>query len=837
TLALAFTLALALALTLALTLGAGPAAARPTAGVTLAHDDPAVGDHAEAVEVNPAGFGFGEKFQLAYSFVDSLDDGPGEGHAALLTLGPLDPYHTGLGLQFLDGSEGDSASVMKITWAHALRLGRSASVGFAWHHFRGEDSPLDQVDTFDLGLQWRPIRWMGFGGVLNDLNRPRIAGERLDPSLTIGLSVRPGTERLNLTGLARLGETDSPPGLGARFLVRLFSRIALVARYDYVPSNDDGVDGRHQLTLGLSDLGAAGAGLFWHAADVAGGDRAGLAFTGRVRDRAEETPSLLPRPIVVEVRVDAATEYAARGFLRPTAAAPFLELLMRLRRLERQPEVAGIVLAFTSDNIGWAQASELRAAIERLRAAGKRVYAWLPVGDTRTYAIAAAADQIYTTPAGGLLLTGLKGEMLFLGTLLERLGVHAEFVAAGAWKSAPETFTRSAPSAASLAQQNALLDDLYNRTVDHIARGRGISPEKVRALIDNGPYTAVTAEKAGLVDGAIHYDEFERLMKDAHGPRVRFVEDRDLLDTRDPWWGERPAIAVLYATGTITDGPSTNNPFTGSLTTGADTFVEGVEKLRTDSNVKAVVLRIDSPGGSVTAADVMWHALVRLAEAKPLIVSMGDIAASGGYYIAAPGRTILASPETLTGSIGVFTGKFDLSGLYRGLGVNKMLFLRGERAALLSEAAPWTDGEREAVKTAMNELYALFIDRVAAGRTHLKRDQILALGGGRVWTGGQARACGLVDRPEGLLTAIDLAAIAADLGDGDYRLHIAPAPGPFGALPRSPFGLDVLAGWLEGRIADAVPQLPPVLRRALDIPALQFAEGTPLALLPFVPIP
>ncbi len=852
---------------------AAPAVAQEsTRGILQPHGDVAAGDHADAIGVNPAGIGFGERFQLAYTFVGSDEERVGQGHAAWLSLNLAGPYTAGLGVEWLELPGVQPSTPVKLTWAHALTLDPSVSIGFSWSHFFADgdaDQPYAQLadlDTFDVGFQVRPFRWLAAGAVVTDLTEPlqravvidrgdgREVAERegTERGYEFGVAVRPGTERLDASVQWRIeeGDGDLRSTWGAKLRWRFFKRFALLARFDTVLRDDSDVNGQ-QLMIGLSDEGVAGGGLFWFAPDVEQSEYAGFAVTGRVRDRVEWMPSLIERPLVVEVEVGPAAEYGVSGLIFPRVQAPFLSLLQRLRRLEKEPEVAGVLLAFTSDQIGWAQAGELRASIARLRAAGKTVYAWLPVGDTRTYSVAAAADRVYTTHAGGVLLTGVKSQLTFIGTLLERLGIEAQFVGTGAYKSAPETFTRRAPSPAARLQQDALLDGIYGSVVAAIAAGRGLQPDKVREIIDGGPYTADAASDAGLVDGVIHYDEFEGVVREAFGPRAGFVEAGRLFDRREPRWGARPEIAVLYAVGTLVDGPSTSNPFTGALTTGSETIARAAEQLRLDSRVEAVVLRIDSPGGSVTASDVMWRALRRLAEEKPLIVSMGDVAASGGYYIAVAGRTILAGPDTITGSIGVFSGKFDLSGLYRGLGVETELFLRGKRAALLSLEQAWDDDERAAVQASMETLYDLFLERIATGRTHFQKETLEPLAGGRVWTGTAARSCGLVDRPEGLMTAIDLAAIAADIGDGEYELVISPGPGEIGAVPASPLGLlgrSLFAegtSWADGGLMrlltpavealakTPLPPMPPAMARALTLPVLQFASGTPLALLPF----
>ncbi len=820
---------------------------RALGGVLQPFDDVATGTHADAVEFNPAGLGFGDAFDLGYTFTSSSEDRPGQGHSLFLALGAIDPYHTGLGVQFLDPPGAQSSGPVKVSWGHALRLSEALSMGLAWHTFSSDEDPaLDGIDTWDFGLQIRPWRWVAGGVAINDFNTPVLGGREakedrpsrdaatLSRSYSAAVALRPGTERLQMTGTMRLAEEgDDKLNFGGRVLFRLFGTFALVGRYD--STGTSAADRSHQVMVGIADVGHFGAGVFYFAPDFATpGERGGVSATVRMRSHTEPMPELLPRPLVVEVAVKSDAEYAPAPLFSTEPRTPFLDLLLTLRALERREEVTAVLLSFGDTDLGWAQAAELREAVGALRAAGKEVHAWLPVGDTRSFSVAAAADRIYTAPAGGLLLTGMRGELLYAGELFDRLGIKAQFVAVGDYKTAPELFTRKGPSRAARQVQDSLMDDIYDRVVGHIARGRGMTPQRARAMIDEGPYTANNAVDAGLVDEVVHYDEFDEVMRKAFGERVRFERAQELLDERDPRWGVLPAVGVLYAIGNITDGRSVVNPFTGAASTGAQTFIEAARALRLDSSVRSVVLRIDSPGGSVTAADAMWRELTRLAEAKPLFVSMGDVAASGGYYVAAPGREILASPDTITGSIGVFTGKFDLSGLYYTLGLNKAVFLRGKRAGLLSDATSWTDDERDAVRKAMDTLYDLFLERVADGRSNLSKAQVGPLARGRVWTGQQARACGLVDRPAGFLTAIDLAARAAGFGHGDYRLVVRPEAGGLGGIPTNPLGR--IAAWARRALGEDVKTatLPEPLRRVLDLPLLTYESATPLALLPFV---
>jgi protease IV len=807
-------------------------AQRTTSGVLQPDADGAWGTGAQMVESNPAGLGFGSSLDLALTYTDSGDELPGQGLSAFFSWGVFSGYHTALGLQLLDPPGTQDSLPAKISWAHAFRFSKVVSLGLTWHTFVADEDPLlDGLDTWDVGLQLRPSRWLAAGLTITDLTTPLLDDQPLQRGYELALAFRPGTERLTASLNARFeGDPDLSPTFGSHLQLRMFGPWALVGRYD---TTEIGDARSHRLMVGLADLGHFGVGMFYHAPNLADGNqRAGLAVTTRLRRQIDPMPALFPRPIVAEVVLGTGAELAPGGLFTRAPKTPFLDQLLTLRRLSRQPDVAAVLLAFGDAQFGWGQAHELRAVIAELRAHGKKVFAWLPMGDSKSYLVASAADRIYTTPAGGLFFTGVHMELTFLGDLLAKLGVSAQFVGIGDYKTAPEMFTRSDPSPASNQMQGALLDDLFAYIVKHVAHDRGLKAEQVRALIDQAPFTARAALDHGLVDGIMHYDEFDEVVRASVSPRARFLPAEAVLGHRDPRWGTQPAIGLLYAVGTITDGDSVNNPLTGSASTGADTFIRAVRRLREDRSVKSVVLRIDSPGGSVTAADAMWRELSQLASIKPLIVSMGDVAASGGYYIAAPGAVILAPPTAITGSIGIFTGKFDLSGLMNLVGLSRARIDRGEHASILSTSRGWTPDEVTMVQRSMEELYELFLDRVMLGRTDLERGALERLARGRVWTGRQALACGLVDRPEGLLTAIDLAAIEAGLGDGDYRLLRLPEGNGLGGLPRSPVkALGQIAGALSPSAGPLA--LPLLLSTLVDLPLLHFRSGQALALFPF----
>lgn len=813
-------------------------AQRLTGGVLNADSETAAGATANAIEINPAGIGFGGKIDLQYTFTKARARPAGDGQAWYLALKIADGYHTGLAIQNLAAPSGTDAGWSKFSWAHALRISDAFSLGFAWHTFVADGNlDLDGMDTWDIGLQLRPWRWMAFGLNITDVNTPLLGEVPIGRGYELGISLRPGTERLTIAGNVRLEEDDTLENTyGGRLNLRLFGGFALVGRYDRYRLAGQAAD---RVMVGLSTDGRFGLGLYGYAADT-NGSRQGVSMSAAIRAERAATPSLTPRRLVVEVAMEDSAEYGRKGLLDPTGTTPFLHTLLTLRRLADHEQVAAVLLGLSASSLGWAQAEELRAAIRQLRKRGKKVYAYVPVADTRTYAVATAADAIYTTAAGGLLLTGLHAEMLYLGDLIGRMGAKAEFVAIGRYKSAPEMFTRSDPSEAARDAENALLDDLYERLVQTIADGRGMSPADVKAAIDDGPYLADAAKARGLVDGVLFYDRFRDVARKDFGTTVRFTTADELLDIEEKRWGTLPGIGLLHVVGTITDGKSVQNIFTGVASTGADSFIRAVGQMKDDPDIKAVVLRIDSPGGSVTAADAMWHALLELDKRKPLFVSMGNLAASGGYYVAAPGRKIFASADTFTGSIGIFTGKFDFSTPMNVFGIHKTLFGRGKRSGLLSTARPWTDDERAVVRKSMEGLYTLFIQRVDAGRKALDEKAVRAVAEGRVWTGKQALDNKLVDTLSGYLAAIDAAAAAANLGPDDYRLVVAALDGGLGGLPRSPVHS-------RGPVGDLLVKVfsPPAPAQQIQFPfqaelqalfsrLASLETGVPLALMPFV---
>lgn len=489
----------------------------------------------------------------------------------------------------------------------------------------------------------------------------------------------------------------------------------------------------------------------------------------------------------------------------------------------------------------WGKVQELREAVLDFRRSGKPVVALLEYGTEQEYYLASAADRIILVPSAELALTGIATYELFLRGTLDWLGTFPDLQHVGDYKTAVNTFTERTFTPAHREMSTALTSDLYRQLVDGIAEGRRTTPSAVRALVDRGPFTAEEALEAGLVDAVGYDDQLDDL-----APQLRARPDGEIewleiaryeTDDDAPLFGSRPRIGVIYASGTIVSGRSSYDPLNGPVL-GSDTLVHHIRDARRDRSLRAVVLRIDSPGGSTVASDVIWRELTLLTEgpgARPLIVSMSDLAASGGYYLAMAGDAIVAQPGTLTGSIGVFGGKYVVAGTLEKLGANMEATSEGAHAQMLSPARPFSDEERDLLQASMQRFYDRFVERVAEARqtTPAKIDQIAQ---GRVWTGAQARDRGLVDRLGGLSTALQMARERAGLArDAAIELVVFPPKRPWYELLGDRLQQ---AGVPPGGSAEAalVPLLSGPQRVAVGTllaPARLFRPGEALALMPY----
>jgi protease-4 len=521
-------------------------------------------------------------------------------------------------------------------------------------------------------------------------------------------------------------------------------------------------------------------------------------------------------------------ERAPSGFSRLFTSPPTVrEVVDSLRRAKTDPDISAVILAPGGTAPFWAKVQEIRDAVLDFKSSGKPIIGYLEYGGEQEYYLATACDRVYLMPTSAVELTGLASYELFLRGALDKIGAVPDMLHIGEYKTAANVYMDKTYTAAHREMAESLNNDLYGQIVAGIAEARGKTEAEVRAMFEHGPYLAKAALDAGLVDALAYRDEInDRAALPGDADRtVDFSAYRRGGETFS--FTSRPRIAVVYAVGLIASGDSGTDPMQGDVV-GSDTLARYLRRAREDRSIRAIVLRVDSPGGSAIAADAIWREMERTRSAKPLIVSMSDLAASGGYYIALPAHAIVAEPATLTGSIGVVVGKVAYGGTLDKLGLNLEAVSTGPYAQMDSPARPFTDAERKKMTEMMQATYDTFVQKVAEAR-HTTPAAIDAIARGRVWTGRQAKANGLVDELGGLTRAIALAKERAGLDPAaDVSIVVyPPRKGLFETL------VDPLASsrlGLAGALgADG--------RRALGLltaPFARFRRGEPLAIMPNV---
>jgi len=504
-----------------------------------------------------------------------------------------------------------------------------------------------------------------------------------------------------------------------------------------------------------------------------------------------------------------------------------------LRLAKRDPRITGVLLMPSSlDSPFWGKVQELRDAVLDFRKSGKVVVAFLEFGGDREYYLASAADKVYLLPTSALDLTGVASYEVFVRGTLDKLGAYPDFLQIGDYKTAVNQLTQKSFTPAHREMTESLNGDMYGQLVRGIASARKKTEAEMRQLLDQGPFAPEDAVKYGLVDGLAYEDQLDdRIPQLRQGGEMRRVDGGDYQRVTARSLGIRPSsrIAVLYASGVIASGRSGYDPGNGAVV-GSDTFVEQVRRLREDDSIKAIVLRVDSPGGSSVASDVMWRELVITRDQKPsrpLITSMSDLAASGGYYISVPGQAIVAQPGTLTGSIGIFAGKIVIEGTLDKVGVTTETVKSGKNSDIYSPFARFSPEQRVKVGQYMDGFYKNFVTKVAQGR-HMTPEGVNAIAQGRVWTGAQAKERGLVDALGGLDTAVAIAKQRAHIpADEDVDLVVySPRRSFYEALTQLGRSSISLGSW--GGLMNAGPAM-----RALATPVTAFRRGEPLALMPY----
>ncbi|MEZ4371423.1 MAG: signal peptide peptidase SppA [Polyangiaceae bacterium] len=794
----------------------------PVLGASLAGTD-----DSSALAFNPANIGFMPGAELRWNgiFLDENLSVPWQGHAFSFATPLFLNLSMGLRVDAVNptASAPNSDNYQFVTWGLALSSTDAFSLGFSLQRSYSDAAIHDRLASYSIAMSSRPMPALGLSFVGNDLNGPRNrAGGGRSASYDMGMALRPTGERTFELGLEAKYIVDSEEwvprgtiGLDIAPLGRLTGGVSMhhldQSEPDYVAS------------LGLALYNSNPAGSTELSGGVVGGNALGSddsyanPYLGvAIRGFREPVGGEAPR-YAVRVRIEATP--GPREHFR---------MMRRLWKMANEEAIDAVLLELRTDpSDSFAHVQEFRDAIHNLRMHGKKVLCHLEDNGGMALFLCSAATKILVNPAGGLRFAGLKSQSMYFAGLLSKLGIRADFVRIGPHKSAPEQLTRTGPSKVAKADRIDMLQQLERQFVEAVASGRRMTPAEVRTNVAKGPFIASEAQQAKFVDGVAFDDELDDSVRAMIG-RDTLVVDEDVLGPRaKKKFGRERGVAVVYVDGDMIDGRSSNIPFLGMKLAGSYTIAEALKDAREDPRIGAVVLRVETPGGSAMAADVIWRQVELTAKAKPLVVSMGSYAASAGYYISAPGSRIFANPATITGSIGVFYGKADVAGLLDKIGVNVKTYKTTPKADAESLYRPFTDAERKELDKKVGQFYDTFITRVAAGRP-LTKEQVDAVGRGRVWTGEQAKDRKLVDELGGIRQALDYVRKQAGLSDD----------APVIELPEIQTSiLGQLLG-IEGLRADAQISIPPQISGMIKAlgPFMVYESDKPMMLLEMAPV-
>ncbi len=642
----------------------------------------------------------------------------------------------------------------------------------------------DGYEAIDMGLLYRGFSWFSAGLQWKNLwSRDR--GGRQDQQYQVGVAFRPFGNRLTVAYDHRFssgpyGEssyTYQDGGGIAQLQAEVIDGIKLFAGYDLAEATKGMQVG---ISVGFGQMSVETFHNFDSNSDYVGPSLTGYFFS----EEKLRTVIKSKKPTFVEL-----------GFERPMSDSPspssffgsktvtLREMVDEINALAENPNVDGIILRADHYGSGTGMFQEIVDALRKVKASGKKILAFMDYGSDQQYALACLADSIYLNSGGTLQIMGAGAALMFYKGLFDKLGIDAQFYRRGDYKTAAEPYTREELTETSREAYEEIVHDLQTFYSGMIKRGRGWSDEKLNEVYNQSGFTAPMALKAGLIDGIYHPDEIEKKVKEIAGDKVVLVR---IHKQSKPWeydW-KSPAgskIAVIYAEGPIQPGKSQPSPFGGDKIIGSETTSKAIRKAREDKSVKAIVLRVNSPGGSVLASEDIWREVHRTTHPdsadeenqKPFIVSMGNVAGSGGYYISCAADTIVADSTCITGSIGVLGGKISLGGLFEKIGLNMDVVKEQEHADAWSIHRSFTEEEGKSYQGIIDSFYEQFLSRVAEGRG-MTTDEVDAIAQGRIWTGMDAKEIGLVDELGGLERAIEIAEEMAGLDENKYELQINP---------------------------------------------------------------
>lgn len=817
------------------------------AGVIAPGRSIAGNDDASALSTNPANLGFLPAGEFRWTWVNTPQEARVEqrGHSFDMATPLLGGFSAGVRLDLVRPYRFDPAikssnatsDYEQLVFGFGFAASKSVSTGFSITSLMSDDTRYSGLVGLNAALTLRPNSFTSLSFVARSFNNDQNSVlVRQDRAYDVGLTLRPTARREVELGVeARYSEAaqDWIPkatlGVDIRYIGRLRGDISL-------PEPRDGTR-TWQATAGLDINGLTGWNSSYYGGAVFGqqgpsgsstngwgGFYMGAAFRGY------REPGLPTGDYGIKLRIESVP-----------GDREHVKLLRAFWRVAQDPEVKAIALVLKAEPASsLAHAEELGDAIRMVRSRGKKVLCHLEDASGRALFVCSQADRIVANPAGGLRFSGIRSQYMFFGSALKKLGVRSEFVRIAEHKSAAEQFTESGPTKVADADHKELLNEIERTYYHDVGGGRKIPVDELKERIAKGPFLAKEAQAAGLIDSFAYDDEVDAVVREMVGHDIAVVQGSKapvFKPKAADVTGDRPRVAVIYVDGDIVDGRSRRIPLVGVRLAGSYTIAQAIKDARENPLVKAIVLRVESPGGSTMASDVMWREVELCGEAKkPVVVSMGSVAASGGYYISSPGTKIFANRSTITGSIGIFYGKVDVDELTKKLGIGIATYKNNSRADIESLYRSLTDEEKEAIGQKIKGLYDVFVDRVSRGRS-LTPAQVDAVARGKVWTGEQARERGLVDRLGGLREALEEARKLGDL----------PPDSPFSEGPEPPSSiietLLELAGVIRATDGDDVMAsglvLPSAIREVAEgiAPLLAYEPGATMARLEFNWIP
>jgi protease-4 len=530
----------------------------------------------------------------------------------------------------------------------------------------------------------------------------------------------------------------------------------------------------------------------------------------------------LDGPIPEQTAADPVTRWFAGRELS------LLDHLDVLRRARDDRRISGLLVVIDRPTLGFGRIQELRDAIRDFQTGGKWATCYLETAGefasgNREYYLATACGSIWMAPPGDVNLIGLRAEVPFLRGTLDLLGIDPDYDHIGKYKTAKNLLTDTTMTEAYRESMDRLVDRLHAQMTRGIAAARKLTTDEVRDLIDRGPFTGPEAVENRLIDALGYRDQVDDHLRETNGGRLPIMKAARYLKA-GRFYDRGARVALIYGIGGVARGRSESDSLTGGAVMGSDTIARAIRKAREDASIKAIVMRVDSPGGSYVASDIIWREVSRTRGVKPIIISMGDVAASGGYFVSMAADRIVAAPGTITASIGVVAGKFVTTGFWRKIGITSDAVQRGRHATFYSGDQRYTAEERVIFGQWLERIYKDFVGKVAQGRGKTY-DEVHVIAQGRVWVGEDALDHGLVDELGGLPVAIRRALELAKL-DPEGRVRIVPMPEPRGLIERLLDGEEAAIGVLGG-MRDRI-------RRAIEDGP--FRSGERVLSLPFVPI-